>query len=141
MWLFMFNKWYYTDEFDPIYFEENRKDLEKLIRYIKKQGWQPVVITIPISAELQNGLLDDYMQKYLYENIEKTDLQGAEYIDFSQHPGLTKNTLWYSNSDHLNKDGATAFSYVLLETLIEKDYLSPESSAYIPAETSGDSYN
>ena len=127
---FIFNKWYHTEEFDPKYFEINRRDLEKLIAYCKKNNWRPVLITIPISAVLQEGLLDDYMGKYLYENMDKTDLQGAEYIDFSNQLNVSTNNYLYSNADHLNKRGGAIFSYILMNTLIERGYLPPEIDNY-----------
>lgn len=127
---FIFNKWYHTEEFDPKYFDANRKDLEELIAYCKEKRWRPVLITIPITAILQDGLLDDYMEKYLYENIAQTDLQGVEYIDYSNLTKITTNNALFSNADHLNKKGGAIFSYILMNDLIRRGYLLPEIDNY-----------
>lgn len=127
---FIFNKWYHTDEFNPKFFETNRRDLENLIKYSLQHRWRPVVITIPISDHLQDGLFDDYMQVYLYDNLQKTDLHGTEYIDFSHDTRITKNTTLYNNADHLGPKGADIFSYELLQTLISKGYLQKKDDGY-----------
>jgi hypothetical protein len=127
---FIYNKWYHTDEFSPEYFDQNKKDLEQLIAFSLKQKWQPVLITIPVSDDLIDGLLDDYMQVYLYDNLNQVDKKGVEYIDFSNDKRITTNTALFSNADHLSKNGAAIFSYVLLRTLIEKGYISPEADGY-----------
>ncbi len=127
---FMYTKWYQTDEFNPDYFAVNKKDLERLIAFCLKQNWKPVLITIPISQELEDGLLDDYKQVYLYDVLSQTDTQGVEYLDFSSDPQIKQNNLWFGNSDHLSKQGAAAFSYFLLQDLIEKGYLPAEVNGY-----------
>ncbi len=127
---FMFNKWYYTDEFSPEYFAANRRDLEKMIAFCLKHNWRPVIITIPITQELQQGLLPDYLSTYLYQNLDNSNIQNVEYIDFSPDTRITTNNAWFGNADHLNDEGAAAFSYVLLQTLIEKGYLSPAVDDY-----------
>lgn len=126
---FIFNKWYNTDEFNPNYFEVNRRELENLIQYTLQQGWQPVLITVPISTYLQEGLLDDYMQTYMYDNLAKTDIQGVEYLDFTQSP-IASNSAFYHDSDHLSDRGAEVFSYELLQELIRRGYLTQEVDGY-----------
>jgi len=126
---FIFNKWYRTSGFGAGYFESNRKELEEIINYCLKNKWRPVLITIPISNVLLDGLLDDYMQVNVYDNITKTNLHGVNYFDFT-HEQLTKNNSLFSDSDHLNQKGAAAFSYVLLRHLIDNGYLPNEADGY-----------
>lgn len=127
---FIFNKWYETDEFSPDYFSYNRKELEKLISYCIEQNWRPVLLTIPVTSVLEDGLLDDYKQVYIYDNLEKSDLQGAPYFDFTTRADITENMSLFGNADHLNWRGGLIFSYVLLQELIEKGYLSEDSDGY-----------
>jgi hypothetical protein len=127
---FIFNKWYKTSGFGTQYFASNRKDLEELIVYCLQQKWRPVLITVPISRVLLAGLLPDFMQTNVYDNIAKTNLHGVVYIDFSNDTQITRNSALYSDSDHLNKNGAAVFSYQLLQTLIEKGYLSKSVDGY-----------
>ncbi len=127
---FIFNKWYHTEEFDPAYFAYNRRELEKLIAYCLKNNWRPVLITIPVTSILEDGLLDDYKQVYLYDNLAQTDTQGVEYIDFTTRTDFTDNMTFFSNADHLNERGRIVFSYLLLRELIERGYVDPEADVY-----------
>lgn len=120
----MFAKWYNKEDFSPESFEQNRQDLERIIDYSLKHDWQPVVITIPISEVLEDGLADDYKQVYIYDNIAKADLQGVEYWDYSADGEFPKDkTKLFGNSDHLNEYGAAMFSYFLLRRLVDGGYL------------------
>lgn len=127
---FVYNKWLHTEEFGQEYFEHNRLMLEKVISYIKAQGWRPILVTVPLSAELVEALPDDYMQVYLYDNLDKTDLQGAEYLDFSDYTALSANNEFFVNADHLNDTGAIVFSYQLLQELINRGYLPKTADLY-----------
>lgn len=131
---FMFQKWYETDEFDPIYFDLNKGYLEDIISYSLEKNWRPVVVTIPVSAQLKSGLLDNYFDVYLYNNIESTDLMGVPYLDYTRREDIIRNTSWFSNSDHLSKEGAAAFSYVLLQDLIDLGYFSENVDGYISSQ-------
>lgn len=127
---FIYNKWYHTDGFGKEYFEANRMDLERLIAYTLKKKWRPVLVSIPISQVLEDGLLPDYMQTYVYDNISKTNLQGVDYFDFSKYDPIKRDSFLYRDSDHLNGNGAAVFSYLLLQRLIQKGYLSPSADGY-----------
>ena len=45
---------------------------------------------------------------------------GVEYYDFSTDPAFTKNHLFYHDDDHMNIDGAVAFSQKFRQTISEK---------------------
>lgn len=131
---YLFHKWYSSDEFGEQYFVQNRRDLEELITYAQSQGWRPVLVTIPLSAPLTEGLLDDFLQKYLYDNVAATNTHGAPFFDFNDRQDLSENLFLYSNSDHLSKDGGRVYSYLLLQRLIEEDLLSREADGYFYAQ-------
>ena len=127
---FIVNKWYNTDGFGVQYFETNRKDLQKIIDYCFKMQWRPVLITVPVSQVLLNGLKSDYMQVYVYNNLLKTNLHGLDYFDFTKNIQLTNDSFLFANSDHLNGKGAAVFSYLLLRRLIDRGYLPEEADKY-----------
>jgi hypothetical protein len=127
---FIFHKWYETEEFGTQYFAGNRQDLERLIAYCLQQHWRPVLITIPVSQVLMDGLLDDYLPKYLYDNLAQTNTRGVEYLDFSQKNGIAQDMFLFGNADHLNDNGAAVFSYYLLRELIQRGYLPSAVDGY-----------
>lgn len=126
---FVYHKWYETEEFGEQYFARNRQDLERLIAYCYANGWRPVLVTLPITQLLADGLLDDYMQRYVYQNMALTDLQETPYLDFSNHE-MSRNNYLFGNADHLNEKGAMVLSYTLLRELITRGFLSPDVDGY-----------
>ncbi len=127
---FIFNKWYHTKEFDKKYFKQNIKDLEELISYINKNNWKAVLITIPVREVLEEGLLDDYKQIYLYDNLAKIRTKNYQYFDYTKNKSFTQNDLFFSNADHLSKNGAKVFNYLLIQDLIAQSYLEKEVDGY-----------
>jgi hypothetical protein len=75
-------------------------------------------------------MLPDFLEKYLYENIARTNLHGAPYMDFIGHTDITGNNFLFMDADHLNKTGAKIFSYVLLRSLIDRGYLPQSADGY-----------
>ena len=127
---FTYVKWMETDEFSPKYFSQNRKDLQNLIAYCQKQGWRPILITIPITTELEQAMPQNYKQNYLYDQLDQIYLSGVEYWDFSQDDKFRNDTSLFFNSDHLNPKGSAIFSYHVLQTLIENNYLEQSADGY-----------
>jgi hypothetical protein len=127
---FMVNKWENTGGFDIQSFAENRKDLEDIIIYSLKNNWRPVLVSIPISKALQDNLSPGFLKKNVYDNLEKADLKGVKYFDFSKDLRITEKAHLYSNSDHLNRKGAVIFSYLLLQKLINMEYLPKSADGY-----------
>ncbi len=127
---YVYGKWYESEEFSTQHFEHNRQDLAELLDYVEEQGWTPVLITIPISDILLKTLHDDYLETYLYQNLQQVDTQGVEYIDFSQESSISAQPALFSNADHLNDDGEQIFSYVLLRSLIDRGYIPESADGY-----------
>jgi hypothetical protein len=127
---FMSNKWLKTDGFGTNYFDTNRADLQKLIDYCLERGWQPVLITLPISQKLESRLGENYMNLYLYDNLDKVNKKNARYINYSTDQRLVNNGYLFGNSDHLNKKGAVIVSYLLLRKLIDDGLLPQNADGY-----------
>lgn len=127
---FIFHKWYESGAFSQNSFATNRKNLENIIDYSLNMHWRPVLITIPVSQVLLTGLMSDYMQMYVYNNIAKSHLKGAEYFNFMTDSQITRDNYLFSDSDHLNYIGARIFSYLLLRRLIDHGYLPKTADRY-----------
>jgi hypothetical protein len=127
---FVVNKWFNSGGFSTASFNENKKDLQKIIEYSLKNNWRPVLITLPISQVLLYNLDPHYMNEFVYEPVKEVNVKNIDYIDFTLNPQLTKNYDLFSNSDHLNNIGATVTSYLLLQELIKAGYLPKEADGY-----------
>lgn len=128
---FMLDKWLHSSDFDRKYFQDNIEDLKKLIKYSQKRGFKPILVSIPISKILREALGEDFMNAYMYEPLEKSNISGVEYFDLSNIDKFISNGYLFNNSDHLNEKGAHIISHLLLEKLIEKGYLPPETDGFI----------
>lgn len=127
---FMVNKWNNSGGFDTESFDTNRKDFQAIIDYCIEKGWRPVLVTLPINQVLLDALEPGYLKRYIYDNVEKSNIYDAPYINFATDRRLTTNKYLYSNSDHLNKKGAAITSYLLLQRLVEMNYLPKETNGY-----------
>lgn len=130
----IFAKWYESDEFNPKYFEQNSKDLLELLSYIEDKGWRPVLLTVPVSQKLEQTLYPDYMQVYLRDNMAVLDVGKVPYFDYTLSNQIKVNDSFFDNADHLSEKGAAAFSFVLLQDLIEAGYLDASVDEYIRAQ-------
>lgn len=127
---FVINKWFNSGGFSAESFDENKKDLKKIINYCLKNNWRPILITLPISQVLLDNLDLGYMKEYVYDNIKEINVKNIDYFDFTVNQQLTKNTDLFSNSDHLNTRGAAVTSYLLLRELIKAGYLPRDADGY-----------
>lgn len=128
--IFMVNKWKNTGDFGKDYFEANSKDLETLLSYSKKNGWRPVLVSIPISKRLQDGMEKDFLVNYVFTPLKKTDTRSIDFIDFVWYDKFATNAALFNNSDHLSEIGKNIYSHYLLEELIKKGYLPKEANDY-----------
>lgn len=126
----MVEKWYKSGSFSTEAFDGNKKDLEAIISYSLDHGWRPILITLPISQVLLDKLEPNYMQQYVYDNLNDINLYGIKYFNFTSNTQLTKNKYLFGNSDHLNPKGAAITSYLLLKRLIDAGYLPKEADGY-----------
>ena len=127
---FIVNKWFNSGGFSVESFDENKKDLKKIINYCLKNNWRPVLITLPISQVLLDNLDPGYMKEYVYDNVREIDVEKLDYFDFTLNPQLIKNSNLFSNSDHLNTRGAAVPSHLLIQELIKAGYLPRDADGY-----------
>lgn len=128
--IFIINKWHTPGDFGPEFFAANRTDLENLIEYCQAHHWRPVLMTIPISQRLTDGLGQDYLTTYVTTQIKKTNLHGSVYLDFSDQTALRSNGYFWSDSDHLSDPGRHVFSHLLMEQLLAKGFLTPAQNGF-----------
>lgn len=112
------------------YFAQNLQTLKELLAYCQLHHWRPILITIPVYNKLENALPANYKSVYIYNQLAKIDLGKIPYFDFTQQTNFSRQALFFNDADHLNKNGAKVFSYLLLQKLIEQGYLSHSVDGY-----------
>lgn len=96
-----------------------------LIREVKENGHEPVLLTVPYYEAYNNEMGEDWIQnnyyKYMYQIFEEFDVQ---YLNYSEDSRFVSIPSFYSNSDHLNLKGAKYFSDILFNDLRELKVLN-----------------
>lgn len=103
-----------------IYFlPERETQLRELIDYCKEQGFIPVLITTPFSVYYNNPVPEEFLDRfYSTINLIVSDT-GVNYYDYSHDKRFTENLTLFSDSDHLNTEGADYFMEILEEEVPE----------------------
>jgi len=103
--------------------DANRQLLIDMVNYCKDQGWKPLLITTPVHYTLNEAFTEDELEHYYFSNTRAVqEATGVPYFDMSHDDVLSHTPEYYSNSDHLNKEGGEAFTAVYLDYLSEIGY-------------------
>ena len=125
----MVNRLYRSGAFGPNYLDQNRKVFDDMIAYSKAHGWRPILITFPLSQTLLNGLGPGFLNNWLYGPLSKANIGNIPYINLLNDPRLKSANL-FGDADHLNKEGASVVSYLILQKLIRMGYLPKSADGY-----------
>lgn len=97
-------------------------DLVNLVEYIKEKKWKFVLITTPFTY-IYNDEIDSIdknaYQERIYNNLNEIREKIGEfrYLDYSHDKRFSKNLEYFTDSDHLNEEGAKYFTKILLNDI------------------------
>lgn len=102
------------------YFLPDREEqLYAIIRYCKEHGLTPVLITTPFSDYYNAPVPEDFLDRF-YGTVNRiasdTDVN---YYDYSHDERFSENLTLFSDSDHLNPEGAAYFMDILTAEVSE----------------------
>lgn len=103
---------------------DNLNSLYEIIELCNEIEVRPVLVTTPFLREytdaIQKGAPEFFDEFYelLDDVIRKT---GVEYYDYSKDERFLDDHSLFMNGDHLNKSGATYFSKILLEEIVNNN--------------------
>jgi len=97
------------------YREKSIKYLRELILYIQSMGWEPVVVSPPISQALAHKYNDKVKEVYLDSYMRAIKDMGIKYLDFTYDKNFTNE--YFMNALFLNKKGAKLFTRRVLHDL------------------------
>ncbi len=104
---------------DNLFLPEREAQLRELIDYCKKHRMTPVLITTPFSVYYNNPVSEDFLDQF-YDTIHQVASDtGVNYYDYSHDDRFTENLALFSDSDHLNDEGADYFMEILEEEIPE----------------------
>lgn len=112
----------YSRHFDnkkEYFMQERISELYDIIGYCKEHEITPVLITTPFSKYYRELVTQEFLQKF-QETVNgiATDT-GVVYYDYSDDARFNENLQFFSDSDHLNEEGARYFMEILIAELPE----------------------
>ena len=96
--------------------KEEAERMYDMISLCREIGAEPVLFTPPYLAEFTDVIEknDSEILPEFYRIVaEISESTGTSYIDWSQDERFTERYEWFTNLDHMNKEGAAQFTKVL----------------------------
>lgn len=99
--------------------EDTYNCLVSIIKFLQKNNVRVIFVTTPVYKSFTEYYEKEYItiMRNKMESLKRD--YGIQYFDFSSDSTLTNNNMYYYNSDHLNRNGATEFSKKLKERLVD----------------------
>ncbi len=112
----------YSRHFDnktEYFMPERIEELYNIIDYCKEHKITPVLITTPFSKYYRDLVADEFLQEF-HDTVTTiaTDTD-VTYYDYSNDERFRENLDYFSDSDHLNEQGAQYFMQVLMQEVTE----------------------
>ena len=104
-------------------FKESRKVLTSMIQFCLDNGFRPVLVVPPVSNIMNSHIGEDFINKVLYDNIKKANIQEVPFFDYLRDSRFGDNSLYSYNADFLNTKGRKLFSDVFVDDLKKIGYV------------------
>lgn len=95
------------------------EELRSIIDYCKEHEITPVLITTPFSRYYNELVSQEFLQEFHDTINEIAADTHVSYYDYSQDERFYENLEYFSDSDHLNEDGARYFTDILWDEVTE----------------------
>ncbi|MDE6404951.1 MAG: SGNH/GDSL hydrolase family protein, partial [Lachnospiraceae bacterium] len=104
---------------ENLFLPEREEQLLSLIDYCKKHGLTPVLITTPFSVYYNDPVPEDFLNRF-YSTVNRIASDtNVSYYDYSHDARFSDNLTYFSDSDHLNAEGAAYFMEIIAEEVPE----------------------
>ena len=98
---------------------EREAQLRELIAYCKEHELTPVLITTPFSVYYNNPVPEDFLDRFYGTIHQIASGTGVNNLDFPHDDRFMENLTLFSDSDHLNEEGAEYFMEILAQEVPE----------------------
>lgn len=104
---------------EELFLPEREEQLVEIIQYCKRHTFIPVLITTPFSDYYNAPVSEEFLDRF-YATINRIASDtGVNYYDYSHDSRFGANLTLFSDSDHLNTEGAQYFMEILEEEIPE----------------------
>lgn len=100
---------------DTYFLPEREAQLLSIIDYCKERNITPVLITTPFSSYYQEQVPSEFLDEFHAKINTIAETNGINYYDYSCDERFYDNLQYFSDSDHLNNEGATYFMQILVQ--------------------------
>jgi hypothetical protein len=104
---------------DEYFMPERIEELYTIIGYCREHDITPVLITTPFSKYYRDLVSDEFLQEFNDTVTGIVDDTGVSYYDYSDDARFRDNLDYFSDSDHLNDEGAAYFMEILQDEVSE----------------------
>lgn len=110
---------------EEYFLPEREEQLYAIIDYCKEHELTPVLITTPFSSYYNALVPEDFMDRF-YSTVNRIASDtGVSYYDYSHDERFSENLTHFSDSDHLNPEGAEYFMGILTQEVAELRKIIP----------------
>lgn len=104
---------------ETLFLPEREEQLLSLIDYCKEHELTPVLITTPFSSYYNAPISEAFFDQF-YSTVNRISSDtGVSYYDYSHDARFSENLTYFSDSDHLNAEGAAYFMEIIMEEVPE----------------------
>lgn len=107
------------DNKDEYFMPERIEELYEIIDYCKENSITPVLITTPFSKYYTDLVSRDFLVQFRTTIDTIAADTGVSYYDYSHDERFYENLEYFSDSDHLNEEGAAYFTDILWDEVKE----------------------
>lgn len=101
------------DNKEEYFLPERIEELYDIIRYCQANRITPVLITTPFSRYYRELVSQDFLQEFQDTVMKIANDASVNYYDYSHDDRFYNNLDYFSDSDHLNEEGAAYFTDIL----------------------------
>lgn len=105
-------------------FNLNYNSFIELLDFCFTHNYKVVLVTTPLTDELYTLFSQEYLAEF--KNILPDALKPykpIEYWDYAQYQPISSNLTFFRDADHLNDQGASEFTHIIISRLREQQYL------------------
>ena len=107
------------DNKEEYFMPERIEELRAIIAYCQEHKITPVLITTPFSKYYTDLVSQEFLQEFRETVFGIASDTGVVYYDYSFDERFRENLQYFSDSDHLNPEGAAYFMSILWNELPE----------------------
>lgn len=109
------------DNKEEYFMPQRIEELYQILDYCKEHDFYPVLITTPFSKYYYDQVPQEFLQEF-HDTVTKIAADtGVNYYDYSNDERFRDHLEYFSDSDHLNAQGAAYFMQVLRSEIAEME--------------------